>query len=223
MEFNRFGPAHLSVLVVIVSAALTLLALVWRHGAGTFVRFTLVFLLGAGMMLYYLSEGMRGTLDLLDFLPFHLSDFAVLLAIFALLTVRQRAAELLYFLSIAELLALLTPDVARGFDHPHTISFFLLHGGTMVAAIVLTFGFRLQPEKGAVARALIFLNAYAAFAAVINGILGTNFLYLRRKPIQPSPLDWMGPWPWYLLAAELIAVILFSIAYLPFRGEDARS
>jgi hypothetical integral membrane protein (TIGR02206 family) len=74
-----------------------------------------------------------------------------------------------------------------------------------------------MPEKGAVVRALIFLNAYAAFAAVVNTFLGTNFLYLRHKPAQASPLDWMGPWPWYLVASEIVAAILFFLADRPFR------
>ena len=202
-----------------VTTAIVLVAIRAARGAraGAFVRVALSVILATTMLAFLIREGRRGTLNATDFLPFHLSDFAVLLAIFSLLTLRQRAAELLYFLSFAEVLAILTPDVDHAFPHPHTMIFFILHGGTLVAALLLTFGYRLMPERGAVVRALVFLNVYAAFAALVNVILDTNFLYLRRKPVQASPLDWMGPWPWYLVASEIVAVILFFLADLPFR------
>lgn len=215
-SFARFGVSHLLAVAIIVAAAITASWAAHHAPARRFIRIALSIILGATTIAYLISEWVRGTLTGLDFLPLHLSDFAVFLAIFALLTLRQRAAELLYFLSIAELLAIVTPDVDRGFRDPLTVIFFILHGGTLVAAIFLTFGFRLRPQKRAVIRALLFLNVYAGFAALVNVTLGTNFLYLQRKPAQASPLDWMGPWPWYLVAAEIVAAILFSIANVPF-------
>ena len=194
-----------------------------RHNrAGSFMRSGLSIVLAGTMVLFLVVEGRRGALTALDFLPLHIRDFAVLLAIFALLTLHQRAAELLYFLAWAELLAILTPDVSRPLTHPYTLVFFILHSGVMVAAALLTFGYGLIPQKRAVLRALVFLNLYAGFAALVNLSFGTNFLYLRRKPAQPSPLDWMGPWPWYLLTAELVAGFVFLLAYLPFRARTLR-
>lgn len=218
--FERFGPAHLTALAITMAAAVVAIGAGRHPRAGKWIRIALSIVLGTGVIAYFIIEGMRGRLSGLDFLPLHLSDFAVFLAIFALLTLRQRAAELLYFLAIAELLAILTPDLGYGFRDPLSIIFFILHGGTLVGAVLLTFGFRLMPEKGAVLRALLFLNGYAGFVALMNAMLETNFLYLRHKPAQPSPLDWMGPWPWYLVSAEIVAAILFLLAYAPFRRAD---
>jgi len=214
--FARFGAAHLTSLLVVGLAAVAAARLGRSERAKPWVRWTLIGVLGCAVLVFYVSEWRRGTLSRLDFLPFHLSDFAVFLAIIALATLRQRAAEFLYFLSLSAILALLTPDLARGFDELRTIVFFVLHGGTVAAACALTFGFGLVPQRGAVLRALAFLNLYALLAAAINLLLGTNFLYLRRKPSQPSPLDWMGAWPWYIVAAEILALGLFSLAWLPF-------
>jgi uncharacterized membrane protein YwaF len=47
-------------------------------------------------------------------------------------------------------------------------------------------------------------------------LLGTNFLYLVRKPAQPSPLDFFGPWPWYLLGLGAMTVGMCVLCYLPF-------
>lgn len=221
--FDRFGQAHWMVVAVTAAAALVAIRTARHSRAGAVVRIALSILLAATMLAFLIGEGVRGTLTPTDFLPLHLCDFAVLLAIVSLLTLRRRAAELLYFLSLAEVLAIITPDVGHGFPHPHTMVFFILHGGTLVAALLLTFGYRLMPEKGGVVRALVFLNVYAAFTAVVNLMLGTNFLYLRYKPSQPSPLDWMGRWPWYLIASEAVAAALFLIADVPFRRHRSRA
>lgn len=219
-SFVRFGPGHALTIAVIAAAAVAA-ARAPQPFRGA-LRVAIAIALAAAMLAFVAAEAIRGTLTLTDVLPFHLSDFTVFLAIGALLALRQRAAELLYFLSVAAVLATLTPDVARALPHPYTIIFFVLHGGTIVAASLLTFGYGLRPERGAVARALLFLNAYALFAALMNATFDTNFLYLRGKPSQPSLLDWMGPWPWYIVSAEIVAAAFFFAADLPFRRTRAR-
>ena len=34
---------------------------------------------------------------------------------------------------------------------------------------------------------------------------------------MPSLLDFLGPWPWYLLSLELIALVSFFLLDLPWR------
>ena len=43
-----------------------------------------------------------------------------------------------------------------------------------------------------------------------------NCLYLREKPWAPSPLDWLGPWPVYILGVEVLALLLLVLLALPF-------
>lgn len=35
-------------------------------------------------------------------------------------------------------------------------------------------------------------------------------------------LDLMGPWPWYLVSAQFVALFLFVLLYLPFAFADRR-
>ena len=53
----------------------------------------------------------------------------------------------------------------------------------------------------------------AAIAGLLNWQLGTNFGFLARKPVHPSILDYLGPWPYYILVCEGLAPALFGLCY----------
>jgi hypothetical integral membrane protein (TIGR02206 family) len=223
-EFIRFGAGHLIAIFSIAVVAIVCAIAARRAPSSAPVRYLLAFLLAAATVGYLAGEARERTLGVWDFAPLHLCDAAIFLAIFALVTARQRAAELLYFVSLGTLFAIVTPDVIRGFGQWQTVSFFVLHGLVIVAAVTLTFGMKLYPQGGGPLRAFAALNVYALAVAVVNWRFGTNFLYLARKPSQPSPLDWFGPWPVYIIVAEAFALVLFAVAAFPFalRG-DAKS
>ena len=131
----------------------------------------------------------------------------------------RRTAELLYFWSgSAALLAMITPDLTRPFPDWYFLSYFVLHGGLLIAAATLVFGCGLTPTRGGPLRALAWTNAYGLFLGAINLTFDTNYLYLCRKPSTATLLDYFGPWPVYLLVAEGVALSGFLLLYLPFRG-----
>jgi hypothetical integral membrane protein (TIGR02206 family) len=63
---------------------------------------------------------------------------------------------------------------------------------------------------------MVALNILAAFDGAFNAIYQTDYMYLRAKPENSSLLNFMGPWPWYILAAEPVAIALFLLLYWPF-------
>ena len=64
--------------------------------------------------------------------------------------------------------------------------------------------------------AIIVVNAYLLFTGIINYMIGSNYFYTHHKPPPPTLLDVLGPWPWYILAVDGLAVVLFLLAGLPF-------
>jgi len=57
---------------------------------------------------------------------------------------------------------------------------------------------------------------------LINFAIGSNYFYTRQKPPGGSLLDFFGPWPFYILVVEVLAMILFVLAYLPFYKKENR-
>ena len=73
------------------------------------------------------------------------------------------------------------------------------------------------------AKAVIMTLAYATFVALANVVLGTNYLYLCRKPDRASLMDYLGPWPWYIGALVLVVIVTCLVCYLPFAFFEWRS
>jgi len=224
--FQAYGPSHWGVLILTVAVPVLLVALARRDGSGRTTTAALwgLALLLAGNMAALVAIGLsRGQNEWIDFLPMHLCDWLAFIAIGALLTRRQGAYELLYFWGLAGTSqGVLTPDLRFDFPHPYFFTFHVGHSGIIAAVAFLTFGCGLRPRAGAFFRAWLWLQAYFLAAALANFLLNENFGYLCRKPENPSLLDHLGPWPWYLLAVEAIALAAFFLLELPWRLRRGR-
>lgn len=219
--FVPFGAAHVSALVAVGLLALALPALVRaRPSAGRPVR--AVIALGIVLLLgFEFRTGAReGWLTWRTVLPLELCDAALVLAVVALAWPRPRLAELLYFWAGAgSVLAMLTPDLPWSFPRWEFVVFFGLHGLVLAAATVLVFGLGLHPRPGAPRRAFLVTAAWTAFVGAMDRALDANYMFLRHKPPTPTLLDWMGPWPLYILTGAALALLLFHALALPFRRQ----
>ncbi len=182
------------------------------------MRLGLAALLLALVALYLAAEWTTGRLSLLDLLPLHLCDLAIFVAVWALLTRHPLAYEILWYWAMAgTTLAMLTPDVAGRFPDWRWIAYFSLHGLVVVSALTLTFGYGLRPRRGSSARIFILTIGYAIVVGGVNALTGSNFLYLSRKPAEPTLLDAFGPWPFYVVVSAAVALGLFTLLELLFR------
>ena len=214
--------AHAAALVSIAGTAGALAAGVRaRPGVAPFVRWGLAILLLAGAVGYVVAESSLGVASPRDFFPLHLCDFAIFLAAFALLSRRVGAVELLWFWALTwVLVAVVTPAVDGSFPDWRWILYFAMHGGVIAAALVLVVGCGIRPRAGAAWGAFGWTAAYAALVGVVDLVTGANFLWLRARPVQPTLLDWLGPWPVYLVVAGALGLVGFLLLALPFAARD---
>ena len=215
-----FGAAHIGIIAAIPALA-ALLALAIRRGgtvAGAAIRLGLGAALAVNELAWYAYRLRHEGFRFPDGLPLHLCDVALWLTVVACIRTVPRVYELAWYFGVCGSgAAVITPDLWAPWPSYPTIQFFVAHGLVVAAVLAMTWGGILRPGPGSAWRALLVLNAYAAAVGAFNAYFGTNYLYLCRKPAGFSPLDWFGPWPYYLMAGEALAAAAFLLLWLPFR------
>jgi hypothetical integral membrane protein (TIGR02206 family) len=207
-----WSAAHLAAIAATALAA-ALLAAGARRGGDAFsvpAGRALALVLVAAFAGEQLTYALRGDWSAEVNLPFQLTDAVTLVAAAALWRRVPLLVELTYFWALsASLQAVITADL--GYDFPDLLYFtyFAAHAGAVAAACLLVFGARLAPRPGAVARTYAITAAFAVVAAVATVATGGNYMFLRRKPVHGSLLDLMGPWPVYIAAAAVLALVIF--------------
>ncbi|MDA7888889.1 TIGR02206 family membrane protein, partial [Akkermansiaceae bacterium] len=145
-------------------------------------------------------------------LPLYLCDVVSLLLAYALITGNQRITEVGYLWGMAGTIqGLITPALRFDGTNIEFYVFFLQHGGVPIAAVFLIWGLSIVPEKGAFKRILYWSWGYMAIVITINSIIGRNYGFLNELPDFASPMDHMGPYPYYLITLQAVAFTLYFI------------
>lgn len=156
-------------------------------------------------------------------LPFQICGVLFFIDAWVLWKRSYLAYEIAYFLTMAGTLqALITPDVRYAFPHIEFLVFFVSHGMPVFAIFWATFVFGFRPRFVSIFKSFAATLVYAACLVPVNALLDTNFMFLRAKPAGASLLDQFGPWPWYLVGAGGVALVLFFVVYLPFLPGNLR-
>ena len=229
-EFVAYGPSHLVVVAVfVIGAAL----LVWSGRRQTEAQaqffgraFALVIVASFLVALTYKLINR----DLQTSIPLQLCDVAELIAAYALWTQRHWAFVLTYYWCLVlSSQALITPDVGTpkegspDFPHHLFLTFFVLHVLVVWAAIYLTWGRRNRPSWRDYRFVIIATLVWAVFTFTFNAIVGTNYGYLNGKPPTASVLDFLGPWPVYLLIEITIVLIVWALITWPWERSRRRA
>jgi len=214
MTFQPFGLDHWAVLIFMLAAGLMFVFRARRIRNIADDRF-LCFILALSLLTNeVVSLTVRSISQGVLILPLHLCDFALLFLVWSLFTKNTWTGEIAFFWGLAgSFQAVLTPDLREGFPSFPWASFFFGHCGVVLGAVYLLARSYTKVTVVSVWRAWLFTNLYALVIGFVNWRLGTNFGYLARKPEHPSLLDYLGPWPYYIFWAELVALGLFFLCY----------
>ena len=217
-------PEHIVALVAIaLSTALLVVAARRRPGPWLKVLAAVLVVDEVSWWVFLLGGGQPGSQVALS-LPLQLCDVAIFIAAAALWTRQQLLVEVTYFWGLAGTIqALLTPDLPQHFPSYPYFQYYIAHGGVVAAALVLVVGLGQRPRRWAVARVAGLTVAYAALVGFVDAVTGADYMYLRSKPPSATLLDFLGPWPWYILSAAVIAACLFAILDAPFRLRERRA
>jgi hypothetical integral membrane protein (TIGR02206 family) len=221
---DLLAPEHVLALLVI-AAAIPLLVVVARRSPGAWIKaLALVLVADEVSWWVYMALGGGEPGQRAQPLPLQLCDVAILVAAAALWTRRPLLAEVAYFWALAGTIqALLTPELPQHFPTYPYFQYYVAHGGTVAAALILVVGLRIGPRPWSVAWVAGITIAYAAFVFVVDAVSGADYMFLRAKPPSPTLLDDLGPWPWYILSATALGVVLFAVLDAPFRLPKRRA
>ncbi|MCQ8211642.1 TIGR02206 family membrane protein [Cetobacterium somerae] len=153
-------------------------------------------------------------------LPLHLCNITLIFAVFGSIFRFTPFLYATFFWSIGAVFALLTPEVRETFPHFFNISFFSTHFYIIFVAITEYKIFNLRPSLESWTGSFLGLNIIAAGVYFINSVLGTNYLYINRKPTFSSPLNYFGDWPYYIIVVEFAYITLTLFLLFLFKKKD---
>ncbi len=224
--FVLFGAAHIVTLVVV---ALFILALTRFKGAPEStlrkVRWTLAIVLCLNEIAWHVWSLAVGTWNIQTMLPLQLCSLLIWLSVFALISRNTILYEFVYFLGIgAAIQALFTPDAGiYGFPHFRYLQTIISHGLLVSIGVYMTVVEGFRPTWTSMARVFVVTNVYMVIIYFVNMAIGSNYMMVNAKPNVTSLFDLMPAWPWYILWAEALAVVIFLLLYLPFMIKDWRA
>jgi hypothetical integral membrane protein (TIGR02206 family) len=224
-EFVAYGPSHLTVLALFVVGVAALVWLGRRQSEAQARRFSrvmaaLLLIVWLGVLVYKLFHPV-----LASSVPLQLCDIAELAVAYALWSQKQWAYALTYYWGLVlSSQALLTPDV-DGPDFPDRsfLTFFALHMLVVWAAVYLTWGRGMRPNWRSYRLTVVVTLAWAVFTLIFNFLASTNYGYLNHKPPIDSILDFLGPWPVYLLVEITLVAIIWALMTWPWERKRQRA
>ncbi|WP_070120922.1 TIGR02206 family membrane protein [Bacillus marinisedimentorum] len=162
--------------------------------------------------------GWVGIWDIRYSLPLHLSSLSLILSSILILTKSYFLFEFTYFAGVGSALqAMITPDLSQyTFPHFRYIHFFVSHGAIVAANVWMIFVEKFKPTARSLWRAFLILNIYTFLIFILNFLLNGNYMFISKKPVNPSIIDYLGPWPFYIIPLEMITLLTFWLLYLPF-------
>ena len=218
IAFIAYGNSHIAVLLVSVLLLVMVLVACKKlsPNQNLLIGRCLTVILALSVLIYTVFEIVLGRFDIAADLPLSLCNLFALLAPFVLWHPRQAYFEPIYFLVMAGTFqAIVTPDLYYDYPAYEFFKYWVTHVGLVLLMLHYLICFALYPTAKGMLKTFGWLNLYIVLLMPINYFLDANYFYLMSKPINPSVLDFFGPWPVYILVAETLVMGFFALAMIP--------
>lgn len=226
-SFETFGTSHWVMLALFVVGILPVVLLGRRvRGTDRAQTVSRVFALAIPAFTIPLQvvDFLPGNYSLHTTLPLQLCDLAWVAATLALWTRRRYFVALTYFWGLAlTTQALITPALARTFPDPKFLAFWGMHYLIVWAAIYLVWGLGLTPDWRDYGRTVATTFAWLVSVFCFNLVAGTNYGFVNEKPGGGSALDYLGPWPAYVLIEIAIIAGVWALMTWPWVAGHRRA
>ncbi len=218
-DFSLFGAQHIVVMLLMVLFCILfpLIGKKWLTSTQQ-LRLSRIMALTVSFwaLAYVIIKLWLGDFNYRTDLPLDICNLTALLLPFLMWHPSYRIHEVLYFWILAGTVqAIITPHLINGFPNYIFIKYWFVHAGLVVYAVYITAVFNYYPTLQSIWKAFLVLQLYVGFVFGANLLLGSNYVYVLGRPPTASILDYLGPWPWYLLVVEGMALVVFVIVYLP--------
>lgn len=161
---------------------------------------------------------------IVEIIPLHLCAISLYLSIYVLLTKNTRLLGFTYFTSLGAVASYLFPSYGSyGLDHFRFYHYFYVHGLIIITPIYFILVHRLRVSFKDYKNTVKYLSIISLFvfifdngiARLTSGRVTPNYMYLYEAE-HGTPLEFMGPWPIYVILLVLLVIILFYIMYIPW-------
>lgn len=218
--FQLFSNSHLLVLGLLVGFIVLLYfyrGIIRDHPLNRYIRYGLAGILILTEIAFQFWHLATESWSATYMLPLQLCSVSLLLSVVMLLRKSYGLYEITFFWGLGGAAqAMITPELFYPFPHFRFFHFFIAHICIILACLYMTWVEQVRPTHRSVWKAMGFLNLLLPIALFANWLTGGNYLFVSQKPSNPSLIDYLGPYPWYIASLELAAIFLFYLLYLPF-------
>ena len=221
-SFVMFSMAHIGAIVglCVIIILLYLTKHIWSKQSKNIRLVERLFAISllAMEILYHVWLVQSGRWNWSSSLPLELCSISLMMVIILLWTGNKHIYDFVFYAGIGGALqAIATPVLDLSFPHFRYFHFFYTHIGIVFTALYFTWVKGYRPTFKGILKTMAALNVLLPIIFVINLSVEGNYMFLRTKPRNGSLLDFLGPYPWYIVSLEVVAFLLFVGLWLLFR------
>ncbi len=222
-KFETYGTSHLVVLAIFAVGVVAVILLGRRlrdTAAEVPLRRTFAVAIVAVALPLQILQFIPSEWDLQTSLPLALCDYAWLFAVHALWTRNALSATITYLWGITlTTQGIFTPDLGSEFPELRFLMFWGMHLLIVWTAVLLVFGLRILPTWRYYRVTVVITVIWAVVTYIFNVVADTNYGYLNELPKSASLLDFLGPWPLYVVLEILIVLVVWALLTWPWARE----